>query len=468
MARALLVLILLVAAAIRLPGLTDQSLWYDEAATWSQVNGTLAEVFSRTATDNYPPLHNLLTWVSVQLFGDAEWALRLPSALLALLNVGLLYCVGTRIGGRTVGLLAALLLTLSGYHVWYSQEARMYALLAATTTAHAWAVLHFLDKPRAGSTMLLALTGSLLVYSHPYGALNWVALGVAALWVLCRRGNWSALALVASAGLATGLSFLPWALILRARAQIIAEHGFWLTEPTLGYVILQFRKVTSTSTLFLPLLSVFALLFVFRRKSVTGPSPGSVPLLFAWVLIPSVLGVVASLAVQPVFLDRYIIGSLPGFLIVMTLALLAPVGGRRGVFVVSALCLAAGAMTLLHGAPPPRDDWRSMTAKARAEMLPGDCLAILIPFQQVAIDYYLRDPSRCLLREATAVAALEVPASSRIFLFASQVRDEQRQAAATDIGSMRPLAAHYPFGGSDLYVFDRQPSGKTAASFTRR
>ena len=134
-----LLAIVLVASALRLPTLGTQSLWFDEAATWSQVEGTLGDLFIRTSADNYPPLYNILAWLAVQVLGDAEWVLRLPAALLAVANVPLLYLLGRRIAGPSAGLLAAALLALSAYHVWYSQEARMYSLLAFAATAYAWA-----------------------------------------------------------------------------------------------------------------------------------------------------------------------------------------------------------------------------------------------------------------------------------------------------------------------------------------
>jgi len=81
------------AALLRLPTLGAQSFWTDEGATWIQVSGSLADVIARTAADNYPPLFNLLAWACVQAFGEAEWAMRFPSALLGIANVWLLYAL---------------------------------------------------------------------------------------------------------------------------------------------------------------------------------------------------------------------------------------------------------------------------------------------------------------------------------------------------------------------------------------
>ncbi|MGN6100948.1 MAG: glycosyltransferase family 39 protein, partial [Devosia sp.] len=132
----LLVIAGLVVAALllRLYGLTAQSLWEDEVATWQQARLDLDGLIRATAADNYPPLHNLIVHLSLQVFGDTPWALRFPSAVLGALTVGALYWTGLPVIGRVGALIAALLLCVSSFHLWYSQEARSYALLGLAAT----------------------------------------------------------------------------------------------------------------------------------------------------------------------------------------------------------------------------------------------------------------------------------------------------------------------------------------------
>ena len=60
----LLLVILLTAALLRFYDLDRTSLWYDEAVSWSQSKGTLSELLSSVAADNYPPLHNVILWLT--------------------------------------------------------------------------------------------------------------------------------------------------------------------------------------------------------------------------------------------------------------------------------------------------------------------------------------------------------------------------------------------------------------------
>ena len=86
-------------------------------------------------------------------------------------------------------------------------------------------------------------------------------------------------------------------------------------------------------------------------------------------------------------------------------------------------------------------------------MQPGDCLATMYPFHEIALDYYLRTPARCLLPEPSAEAARAVPASSSIFLLATQVKEHERDAAVDALASVRPLVFFHTFRAGDLYAF---------------
>ena len=81
--------LIVLAAALRLPTLGAQSLWYDEAFTAVHVfHPSLSATLSAMVhTENSPPLWYLLEWVDVRVLGDGAFALRLPSALAGIATV---------------------------------------------------------------------------------------------------------------------------------------------------------------------------------------------------------------------------------------------------------------------------------------------------------------------------------------------------------------------------------------------
>jgi uncharacterized membrane protein len=126
------------AVVARLYGIASESLWLDETTSLMLARMDLAALTRWTSLDLHPPLYYVLLhyWVALwdSLLGstlaESELVLRGLSALAGVLNVLVLYALGRLLFGRGMGLLAALLLALSPYHIYYSQEVRMYAWLA--------------------------------------------------------------------------------------------------------------------------------------------------------------------------------------------------------------------------------------------------------------------------------------------------------------------------------------------------
>ena len=114
------------ALALRLPNYW-QSIWFDEACMSTQRIGGWAQLLTTVHVDVHPPLYLGFMFVWNALLGDSEVAMRLPPLVCGLASIPLTYAVGQRLFGRSAGLCAAALLTVSPVHIWYSIEARLYA-----------------------------------------------------------------------------------------------------------------------------------------------------------------------------------------------------------------------------------------------------------------------------------------------------------------------------------------------------
>ncbi len=123
-------LILGLAAFLRINDLARQSLWADEGNSVALASRSFGEIAQAAALDIHPPLYYWLLSVWIRVFGTSEIAVRSLSVVLGVATVWLVFILGRRLFGRVAGLVAAFLLAISPLHVYYSQEARMYALLA--------------------------------------------------------------------------------------------------------------------------------------------------------------------------------------------------------------------------------------------------------------------------------------------------------------------------------------------------
>jgi uncharacterized membrane protein len=133
--------LMLLALAVRLHNLTYHSLWFDEAMSvhWARSSlPRILEVSMNLVEDRLPPLYYLFLHYWRLLVGDGEVAVRLPSVLLGTLLIPLVYRLASDLFDVRVGSLAAALTALNPFLVWYSQEARMYALAVLLATLGTW------------------------------------------------------------------------------------------------------------------------------------------------------------------------------------------------------------------------------------------------------------------------------------------------------------------------------------------
>jgi len=205
--------ILLLAFALRVAGLADSNIWWDEGWSVSLARRPVADILQVAAHDNHPPLHNLLLRGWWLLVGDGEYGMRFPSVLFGCVGVVLIYRLGRTLGGRRVGTLAALLLALSRFAITWAQSVRMYTWATLLTTGMLWAALELWHggRWRAWLAYTLCLTGGLLSLYLTIAAPLTANLVFPFVW--WRRGRPRRMLVQwLTAHLAAFVLFLPWML----------------------------------------------------------------------------------------------------------------------------------------------------------------------------------------------------------------------------------------------------------------
>jgi len=240
---ALLGLVLL-SFALRIYRLDGQSLWGDEG--WSVYFAGQPSVASvlRNAHDagDVPPGYYLTLHAWIQAAGQSEFALRYITLFCGVLAVPALFALGRRLGGTGTGVIAALLLALSPFHVYYSQDARMYAqtlFFTLLSTYFFWRL--FTENTRKASRPWQMWAGyvtssTLAVYSHLFA--GYIILAQALLWLgdllWRRRAAWRTALHCLSAQAVTFLLFLPWLVYVWDRVPALSEEAGRVDIPLLA------------------------------------------------------------------------------------------------------------------------------------------------------------------------------------------------------------------------------------------
>lgn len=187
----LLVALLALGVFLRVKGIASHPLWVDEYGTWWTIAGEgWSDLWHRVLTiQGQSPFYYALVRGSVDVLGPGVLALRLPSLFF---GVGLLgVCMPlaqAAFGNRRVALFAVAAFAVNERLIFYSQDARPYALALFCLALSFLAYLALLDRPRsqrARGAYLLATAAT--VYAH---YLFGVGILIQALhWLLYRRGR---------------------------------------------------------------------------------------------------------------------------------------------------------------------------------------------------------------------------------------------------------------------------------------
>jgi mannosyltransferase len=380
-----LLLILVLAAILRVRGIGRDSLWGDEALTWILARMSLPELI-RHATwwEQIPPLHHLIVKAWMGVFGDSEASLRMPSALAGIASVYMLYALVAKLMGRRVALMSALLLAVSPMHIAYSQECRTYALHVLLGLICCDVFVRLLRRPTPTLHAAYAISAALFMYSHPYAAFTLAALH--AFYLLRRRRprrvrrmplSFKSLLIDDLAALAL---FSPWLPVI-ARWMGQVQPTIWLSRVTLDDIS-RTLWFFSGQTAMLCVMVALLVIAVWRWRRREG-----FWLLLLIALTPVVVPVVICLLIGPAFVPRYAIMGVSGFVAVAAagVAALRPAPLR-----LAALLAIAIASPFGDAADIVRPDWRQIGEYLTRNMRAGDLAVIEIRAGTRLYDYYVR------------------------------------------------------------------------------
>jgi mannosyltransferase len=174
----LLIALLLLATGLRFYKLDAQSFWNDEGNSARLSERSIPLIIEGTASDVHPPLYYLFLRGWRELLGDSEFGLRSLSALAGILTVAatinlsrFLLPVSKTKPIITTSLITGLIAAINPTLVYYSQETRMYALLAMISSLSTLALLCWINGRRhwtwALGYVLLSLAGLYTHYFYP-------------------------------------------------------------------------------------------------------------------------------------------------------------------------------------------------------------------------------------------------------------------------------------------------------------
>lgn len=388
--------------ALRLYGIERESLWLDELLSYRHLSYTesLADFLSAVSIENAPttPIYFILEYFWGQHVSDTKTGVRLLSLLVAGISFTTLFALARKWFGPTGAAVTGITLALSPAHIYYDLEVRMYCLVVLLSAWSVWTLWLAVVERLRWAWFLHILVNFVLIWTHPFGSLLWVAQG---LWLLFMYRNtilytavWGAghailaatvfryLRIVGLEKVETQMSWVPPANLAALSNSILWPRIFLPPEAPQRWPLLGLLSL-------IPVIAVPVILWLRRADSKgTHPARNIYLLLFFWMFVPPISLYVISVLYSPAMVDRYVLFASSGLILLLAWAIsLVKKPGLRFALV----ALIGGTMLLAHYDRPRPYRPNNAAAKAIIEehAKPQDIIFTFQDWQLFVLQYYL-------------------------------------------------------------------------------
>lgn len=324
----LIIIILIIASAMRLYHLTYQSIWLDEIASITEANPALPWSdleMTILASDPHPQLYFVLLKSMFILFGYTIFVARFFSAVVGTLGVFSIYLLGTEIMNKRVGLIAAFLLAINAFGLNYSQEVRMYSLLLLLTILSFYRLVVFLKNTTYKNAVWYGVFTGLMVFTQFFGLFILASQLFILFIFLVRTGKKDRLQFFLKSlvsGVVAALIFLPALHIFIETT----KKKYAVFQPTTIEDIKQIFKDFAGNSDTIIWISILIMLvyffFVFKGKLFKNKNESlTILVLLSWIFVSMGLPILRSYLVTPMINSRYFIGALPPIILLVALGI---------------------------------------------------------------------------------------------------------------------------------------------------
>jgi mannosyltransferase len=361
--------------------------WMDEAITVGISSHPLSAIPGVLRMDGSPPLFYLLLHVWMSALGSSETATHTLTLIIGMLCVPIGMWAGWSLFGKRAGMMAAVLFGFSAFITEYSQETRMYVLMALLGLLATVGFLQGFVYRRRRYVILFAVAQALMLYTHAwaifYGAAS--ALCLVILWrITDDAGRQGLIRDAAFAYVGAGVLFLPW--LPTFLFQVSHTAAPWDSTPHFGAPVQLSRNVmggdrVTAAVVIASVIGLAPLMVRARRRTLEARS--------MWMLIalPTLTLALAWMASQitPAWVPRYFAPVVAPLLLLFALGM-----SRAGV--VGAVALLLSVIFLANPAsytPQYKSDMKDVGAEMGPLLHRGDLVVVGQPEQTPLTYYYL-------------------------------------------------------------------------------
>ena len=380
----------------------NTSLRLDEAQSLFQTQRDLAGMLHLVAQDVHVPGYHTLLHFWQLIFGSDIYVARVMSLAFFVGTILMTYLLATyALGRRSVGLFAALLVTISPFMNWYGSEARMYTMLAFMTVLHMYFFVRVLKQDGRSRWIFWTLTAILGLYTHYFFLFVLLAEFVSLILLRKRIRGERFIRNIIIAGAIAGISLIPWVLYVYSLG-FASNTQPALAEPSAGDLFDTYAQfvfgfqVSGVNTLIVSLWPVAVLLAFFALQRGKKEIPLEVTPFVLLATLPVLSAFLISVTIKPFFLSRYLIVALPTLFIFIAwlLTRYRPWIARTvGVVLVVTIGILF-AVQVASPNTPVKENYKEAVEYIEENAGASDVVVLAAPFTIYPVEYYYKGSAK--------------------------------------------------------------------------
>ena len=371
--------------------LAGQSLRLDEAQSMWQTSHSIGDTLRVVAQDVHVPLYHIILHFWQLYFGNGVATIRLLSLIFFLATIPLVYLLGKQVLKSGWALFAAVLYSFLPFMNWYSNEGRMYTLLACMATLSQLYFIRIMQGKK--SWRGYGLTAIIGAYSHYFFSFNLATQGI---FYLVNRKRFApgSLKRFVIVGFLVALSLLPWLLYFHSLGSGKNTSPLLTRPSTVDFfnIFSQFiygyqdNYINTILVSCWPLLVLVAFFGIKRGQKISL----AMSYLITAALVPVIIAFLFSFIASPFFLSRYMISSVAPLiiLIVWLVSNYTPPLARVASGLLVLVVLVTSVQQYTSANTPVKEDYHGVATTIAAKAGPQDVVVLSAPFTIYPFEYY--------------------------------------------------------------------------------
>lgn len=396
-----LIILVAVGALLRLFHLGAEGFWHDEVTMMNLAVGPWSGIMDQI-DNGRPALFQVLGYAWTHIFGDSEAAARMLSAVAGIAGIVVMYQLSFEWFNRRIAFVATTFFVFSGFLIFQSQNFRYYSVYVLMVLLSFYFFYRAIQSGKLRDFVPYVFFSALTFYGHSHGMFVLFSQGVYFVAQFYRY-DWRR---------------IGWRWVI-SQFSIIALIGFglyqvlggtsdggnlaptWITEPSIFAPIRTFVRFFFYWPNYFALVAIAAALWFFvsmvliqiRASGVSGwgRSIGQLPketggflseysrptvLVLFWLVGTIATPWVISYIIEPVFVDRYLLGAAPALFLTVAIVLYNIRHVIPEIAVVGAILLIQARGLYLYYDEPFNEQWRENAAYVEANTQEGDVIVV--------------------------------------------------------------------------------------------